>query len=253
MALRNPGNLYLIPTPIGNGEIEQTIPNQAIEMARTLDYFIVENIRTARRFISKTRPIKAIDEMEFVVHDKHSDESEIAAFLQPIMDGRDCGLLSEAGTPCIADPGGMVVAKAHERGIKVVPLTGPNAIVLALMASGFNGQAFRFHGYLPIQENECVKSLKYLEQQTVLTSETQIFIETPFRNNAMVERIIKHLDPQTYLCVAAGINSDDERIISMPVLNWQKTKFNFHKVPAVMLLWHPNKSAFQKKHKKYKR
>ncbi len=251
--MKKAGTLYLIPTPIGDVAAEQTIPLQTFEIVRKLDYFIVENIRTARRFISKSGVSKAIDELEFVVHDKHFDPHDIGLMLMPLLDGKDGGLLSEAGTPCIADPGGVVVAQAHEWGIKVVPLGGPNAIILALMASGFNGQAFRFHGYLPIQENECVQSIKSLEQQAFSTGETQIFIETPFRNNAMIERIIKHGHPDTFLCVAGGISTPDEKIISMTIGQWRTMAFNFHKIPAVMLIWSANKNVFQNKRKKYKR
>ncbi len=251
--MKKTGTLFLVPTPIGDLAVEQTIPLQTLEIVRKLDYFIVENVRTARRFISKVGASKAIDELEFLVHDKHFDPHDIGVMLKPLIDGRDGGLLSEAGTPCIADPGGVVVAQAHEWGIKVVPLGGPNAIILALMASGFNGQAFRFHGYLPIQENECVQSIKSLEKQTIETSETQIFIETPFRNNAMIERIIKHGHPDTFLCVAAGISTPDEKIISLSIGQWRTMAFNFHKMPAVMLIWSANKNVFQNKRKKYKR
>ncbi|HOI31291.1 MAG: SAM-dependent methyltransferase [Bacteroidales bacterium] len=251
--MKNKGTLYLIPTPIGDTIPEQTIPAQTIEIVQKLDYFIVENLRTARRFISKAGSSKPIDEIEFVIHDKHFDSCETGSLLQPLLEGKDGGLLSEAGTPCIADPGGVVVAQAHEWGINVVPLSGPNAIILALMASGFNGQAFRFHGYLPIQENEAIQVIKVLEQQAVSTGETQIFIETPFRNNAMIERIIKHCRPDTFLCVAAGISTSNETIISLPLAAWQLRKVNFHKIPAVFLLWSANKNVFQKKRKKYKR
>lgn len=251
--MKNKGTLYLIPTPIGDTAPEQTIPAQTIEVVRKLDYFIVENLRTARRFISKAGSSKPIDEIEFVIHDKHFDSRETGSLLQPLLEGKDGGLLSEAGTPCIADPGGAVVAQAHEWGIQVVPLSGPNAIILALMASGFNGQAFRFHGYLPIPENEAVQSLKSLEQQSFNTGETQIFIETPFRNNAMIERIIKHCKADTLLCVAVEISTSSEKIITLPVAAWQTKQFNFHKVPAVFLIWSANKNVFQKKRKKYKR
>jgi 16S rRNA (cytidine1402-2'-O)-methyltransferase len=251
--MNNAGTLYLIPTPIGDIAAEQTIPLQTLEIVRKLDYFIVENIRTARRFISKAGVLKTIDELEFVVHDKHYDPHDIGLMLKPLLKGKDGGLLSEAGTPCVADPGGVVVAQAHEWGIKVVPLSGPNAIILALMASGFNGQAFRFYGYLPIQENDCVQSIKSLEQQAFSTGVTQIFIETPFRNNALIERIIKHGHPDTFLCVAAGISTPDEKIISMPIGQWRTMAFDFHKIPAVMLIWSANKNVFQNKRKKYKR
>ncbi|MDA3944499.1 MAG: SAM-dependent methyltransferase [Bacteroidetes bacterium] len=241
------GKLYLIPTLLGETAADSVLPKATLDIIFGLDHFIVENLRSARRFLSKTGNSKMIDEIHFELHDKHYQASDLNELLKPILQGIDMGLMSEAGTPCVADPGGAVVALAHQMGIQVVPLTGPNAILMALMASGFNGQAFSFHGYLPIQSKDRINSLKMLEKRTLSAGETQIFIETPFRNNALIESILQHCLPETLLCVAAEISTKHEKIISKRIKDWQSISYDYHKKPCVFLLWHESDLSTQKK------
>ena len=166
-------------------------------------------------------------------------------YLGPALNGQDIGLMSEAGTPCVADPGALIVEMAHQAGIRVVPLTGPNAMILALMASGFNGQSFSFHGYLPIKGPERALKIKALERQSLANDETELFIETPFRNNAMIEDLVKNCHPTTMLCVASNITMEDEKIVSKPISDWKSIKYDWNKKPAVFLVYCPK---FRKKY-----
>ncbi|MDY0076000.1 MAG: SAM-dependent methyltransferase [Bacteroidales bacterium] len=241
------GKLFLIPTLLGDTTAANILPQSTLEIIAQLDHFIVENLRTARRFLTKIETAKAIDEMHFELHDKHFQEAALNELLKPLLQGIDIGLMSEAGTPCVADPGSAVVALAHRLGIQVVPLTGPNSILLALMASGFNGQAFSFHGYLPIQAKDRINNLKIIEKQAMLKGETQIFIETPFRNNVLIESILQNCHPESLLCIAADISTQNEKIISKRVRDWKSTTYNYHKVPCVFLLWHETDFQTQKK------
>lgn len=241
------GKLYLIPTLLGDTTAAQILPQSTLEIISQLDHFIVENLRTARRFLSKIESAKAIDDLHFELHDKHFQEVELNELLKPMLQGTNVGLMSEAGTPCVADPGSAVVALAHRLDIQVVPLTGPNSILLALMASGFNGQAFSFRGYLPIQAKERINSLKAIERRAMDTGETQIFIETPFRNNALIESILQNCHPETLLCVAADLSTQKEKILSLKVKDWKSKIYNYHKIPCVFLLWHETQLQSQKK------
>jgi len=241
------GKLFLIPTLLGDTTAAYILPQSTLEIIAQLDHFIVENLRTARRFLTKIETTKAIDELHFELHDKHFQEAALNELLKPLLQGINIGLMSEAGTPCVADPGSAVVALAHRLGIQVVPLTGPNSILLALMASGFNGQAFSFHGYLPIQAKDRINSLKTIEKQAILKGETQIFIETPFRNNALIESILQNCHPESLLCVAADISTQNEKIISKNIKDWKSLSYNYHKVPCVFLLWHETDLSAQKK------
>ena len=233
------GTLYLIPTLLGATDAEQVIPQGTLNVVRKIRFFVVENVRTARRMLSKMNMPCPIDELTFVELDKHdkSNNPDLMTYLGEALNGNDVGLMSEAGTPCVADPGSLIVELAHQSGIKVVPLTGPNAMILALMASGFNGQAFCFHGYLPIKSPERSNAIKNLERRSAANNETQMFIETPFRNNAMIEELTKTCHPNTMLCVACNISMPDEEIVSKPISEWKKIKKDWNKRPAVFLIY----------------
>ena len=240
------GTLYLLPALLGATSAEQVIPAGTLEVVRTLRFFVVENIRTARRMLSKMHMPCPIDELEFVELDKHNPQNpDLLTYLGNALDGQDIGLMSEAGTPCVADPGALIVELAHQAGIRVVPLTGPNAMILALMASGFNGQSFCFHGYLPIKGPERALKIKTLERQSFANDETELFIETPFRNNAMIEDLVKNCHPSTMLCVASNITMEDEKIVSKPISDWKSIKYDWNKKPAVFLIYCPK---FRKKY-----
>lgn len=232
------GKLYLVPALLGGTLAEQVIPLGTLEKVRALRFFVVENVRTARRMLGKMHMPCPIDELEFVELDKHNPENpDLLAYLGKALDGQDIGLMSEAGSPCVADPGALIVELAHQAGIQVVPLTGPNAMILALMASGFNGQSFCFHGYLPIKKQERVRKIKELEHRSMANNETELFIETPFRNNAMIEDLLKNCRPNTMLCVASNITTEDEKIVSKPISEWKSIKYDWNKKPAVFLIY----------------
>jgi 16S rRNA (cytidine1402-2'-O)-methyltransferase len=236
--LNSYGNLYLIPTTLGALDtIERTLPVYNTQIIHSLGIFIVEQVRTARRFLSKLQHPVSIDNIVFYELNKHTDESEVYSYLDDLTNGKSIGLLSESGTPCIADPGAAVVKIAHERGIKVIPLVGPNSIIMSLMASGFNGQNFAFHGYLPIDKQELTVKLKGIEQNAIKLSQTQIFIETPYRNNQLFSSILKACSPSTMLCIATDITLPSEKIITFPVSKWKLSKHDFHKKPTVFLIY----------------
>lgn len=223
---------------LGGTLAEQVIPLGTLEKVRALRFFVVENVRTARRMLGKMHMPCPIDELEFVELDKHNPENpDLLAYLGKALDGQDIGLMSEAGSPCVADPGALIVELAHQAGIQVVPLTGPNAMILALMASGFNGQSFCFHGYLPIKNPERIQKIKELEHRSMMNNETELFIETPFRNNAMIEDLVKNCRPNTMLCVASNITTEDEKIVSKPISEWKSIKYDWNKKPAVFLIY----------------
>lgn len=240
------GKLYLIPALLGATNAEQVIPVGTLEIVRTLRHFVVENVRTARRMLSKMQMPCPIDELQFVELDKHNPGNlDLMTYLGPALEGHDIGVMSEAGTPCVADPGALVVELAHQAGMQVVPLTGPNAMILALMASGFNGQSFAFHGYLPIKNPERVQKIKALERQSQTNDETELFIETPFRNNAMIEELVRNCHPNTMLCVACDITMPDEKIVSKLISDWKSIKYDWNKKPAVFLIY---SNKFRKKY-----
>jgi 16S rRNA (cytidine1402-2'-O)-methyltransferase len=232
------GKLFLIPTTLGSFDtIGRALPNYNTEVIHSIDIFIVEQVRTARRFLSRLKHPVKIDDMEFFELNKHTNEDEVFSFLYGIKGGKSIGLLSEAGTPCIADPGAAVVKIAHELKINVVPLVGPNSIVLSLMASGFNGQNFTFHGYLPIDKSALSKKLKEIEQKAHRANQTQIFIETPYRNNQMLSSIISTCSANTLLCVATDLTLLTETIVTLPISDWKHRKPDFHKKPSVFLIY----------------
>ncbi len=232
------GVLYLIPSFLSETEYDNVFPVFNREIILTLDEFIVEELRTARRFLRKIGYKKDFDKTQFHILNEHTDLTVIEKYLKNITSGKDLGLLSEAGTPCIADPGAEIVRIAQQMNVQVVPLIGPSSIFLALMASGFNGQNFVFHGYLPIDKKERKKKIMEIEQNAKKYDQTQIFIETPYRNNQMFQGIIEACASETLLCIACNITGDDESIITKKVKDWRKTEPSLHKKPAVFLLYH---------------
>ncbi len=229
------GRLYLIPTTLGDTELNGVIPKKVQQLIPELKYFIVENIRTARRYLKKVDKNIDIDSLTFYELNKHSSPNEISSYLNAI-DTHDIGIISEAGCPGVADPGADVVKLAQEKNITVVPLVGPSSILLSLMASGFNGQNFAFNGYLPIKGNERAKKLKQLEARSLSENQTQIFIETPYRNNKLIEDIVNSCNGSTMLCVAVDITLPSELIKTMPLKMWKKANIDLHKKPAIFLL-----------------
>ena len=233
-----PGKLYLIPTTLGETEnLNTVLPDFNLHILRSLDVFIVEQLRTARRFLKKAGHPKPIDDLLFFELNKFTDENEISGFLKPAQNGKSIGLISEAGTPCIADPGAAIVNLAHKKRMRIVPLTGPNSIVLALMASGFNGQQFCFHGYLPVEGNQLKKKIREIEIHSRKLDQTQIFIETPYRNRQMLDSLLKNCQPQTRLCIATNISLESESIQTKSIAAWKNQSPDFHKKPTVFLLY----------------
>ncbi|MFP4063957.1 MAG: SAM-dependent methyltransferase [Bacteroidales bacterium] len=231
------GTLYLIPSSLGEERLSTVWPEGNTEILNQLRIFIVENLRTARRFLKRAGYTYPIDETTFFVLDKHTSETEQSRFLKPAVEGQAIGLLSEAGCPCIADPGQLIVHQAHDLGIQVKPLTGPSSIMLALMASGMNGQQFQFHGYLPIQKGAREKKIKELEAESQRSGTTQIFMETPFRNNSLADSILRQCKAGTRLCVAADLTMPSEYIHTKSIGNWRKGKMaDLHKRPAIFLI-----------------
>lgn len=232
------GKLYLIPTTLGDFEtIPQTIPAYNIAVIHKLRYFIVENIRTARRFISKTKHPLPIDDMIFYELGKHNPAEQISGYLNNVSEGTDIGLLSEAGTPCIADPGSIIVKMAHDKGIETVPLVGPNSIILALMGSGFNGQNFCFHGYLPVEKADLSRKIKEMESAIQIKNQTQIFIEAPFRNKQLFKNLLSLCNIGTKMCIAVNLTLPDQQIITKSIGEWKEINIDLHKKPAVFLLY----------------
>lgn len=231
------GLLYLIPSFLSENEPQRVFPDYNIKLLNELDEFIVEDVRTARRFLRKVGYTKDFNQVVFYVLNKYTDLSMIPEFLNSTKEGKDVGLLSEAGVPCVADPGALIVELAHQQNIMVVPLVGPSSILLALMASGFNGQNFTFHGYLPIQERDRNRKLKQLEQDSKMLNQTQIFIETPYRNNKMLRSIFDVCSNDTLLCLGVNITSMDEQIVSKTISKWKSQPPDINKIPTVFLLF----------------
>ncbi len=229
--------LYLIPVTLGETGIDAVLPSYNREVIATISHFIVENVRSARRFLKRSNPEIEIDDLTFYTLNKHTTQEEISTYLDPIARGMCVGVISEAGCPAIADPGADIVAIAQRKGVKVVPLVGPSSIIMSLMASGFNGQSFAFQGYLPIEGAERAKSLKQLEQWVYGHSQTQIFIETPYRNQRMLEDVLRSCRPQTRLCVASNITCEDECIVTKTVQEWKRSKVELPKVPSIFLIY----------------
>lgn len=229
--------LYLVPVTLGDTTIERVCPPYNKEIILGIKHFIVEDVRSARRFLKKVDRDIDIDTLTFFTLNKHTSPEDISGYLKPLLGGLPMGVISEAGCPAIADPGADVVAIAQRRGLKVVPLVGPSSILLAIMASGFNGQSFAFHGYLPIESGERAKRLKQLEQRIYGENQTQLFIETPYRNHKMVEDILMHCRPTTKLCIAANLTCDDEYVKTRTVKEWKGKVPDLAKIPCIFLLF----------------
>lgn len=230
------GKLYLIPTTLGETEPLEVLPISIKQAIETITYYIVENEKSARHFIKKILPRKSQAELHIEQLNKFTEPDRIPAFLDPCLNGQNVGVLSEAGCPGVADPGAEVVRLAHEKGIQVVPLVGPSSILLALMASGLNGQNFAFNGYLPIEASERKKSLKMLERLSREKNQTQLFIETPYRNDKLFQDITKYLSPDTLLCLAVDITLPTEFIRTMTIQEWRNGSPDLHKRPTIFLI-----------------
>ena len=234
--MKKKGKLYLIPTPIAETEYE-SLPAYVIEYLHKLQYFIVERARTSRRFIKASGFEGDMQSLHFTELDKRKPDLLPGQLFAPILNGHDMGLMSEAGMPGIADPGALVVSKAHDEDIEVVPLTGPSSLFLALAASGLNGQQFAFKGYLPVKRPELTKQLSQLSQRIKQSGETQLFIETPYRNDQLVRTILDLVNPSLKLCIAMEINGLKEYIKTKSIASWKKSKLpDMHKRTAVFLL-----------------
>lgn len=234
----NKPTLYLIPVTLGESEIDCVIPSHNRVIVSALRYFIVENVRSARRFLKKCDAKIDIDALTFFELNKHTDRNQLTSYLQPLKNGESIGVISEAGCPAIADPGADVVAIAQKMNFKVVPLVGPSSLLMGLMASGFNGQSFAFHGYLPIDAAERNKKLKQLEARIYAEDQTQLFIETPYRNQKLAEEIIQTCKPHTRLCIAMDISLETEYIVTKSVSEWKGKLPDMQKRPCVFLLYH---------------
>lgn len=232
------GKLILFPVSIGAEDISISLPSFNISLLNTCHTFIVEELRTARRFLKWAGYIHAIDDTRFFVLNEHTSELEIKDYLQPALKGENIGLLSEAGLPCVADPGAMITSRAQRLGIEIQPLVGPSSLLLALMGSGFNGQNFAFLGYLPIDRSERIKAIHNLEIRVHREHQTQIFIEAPYRNNQMLEALAESCSPDTMICVATDLTLPTQQILSRTAAQWKKTRLqiNLHKRNTVFLL-----------------
>ncbi len=231
------GTLYLLPCALGDTPAEQVLPQHVIAIARRLKHFVVEHPKTTRQFLSALKPETPIQEMHFATLNEHTAANELSALLNPLLEGNDMGIVSEAGCPGIADPGADLVNLAHRKGIRVVPLVGPSSILLALMGSGMNGQCFAFHGYLPIGEAERKKEIAALEAESAKRKQTQLFIETPYRNDKLFAALLANCHPQTLLCIACDITLDSEFIQTRSIAQWKgQPAPPLNKRPSLFLL-----------------
>lgn len=229
--------LYLIPSTMSDAPVGNVLPQFNIELLSGIHHYVVENVRTTRRFLKRCNPAIDIDAITFTVLDEHTDPAEVPAMLAPIAEGHPVGVISEAGCPAVADPGADLVAAAQERGIEVIPLVGPSSIIMALMGSGFNGQTFAFNGYLPHDAKARTEKLREMERLIRTRRQTQIFIETPYRNNRLIAELCSSLPSGMRLCVASDITGPTQEIITLPLASWAKRKYNYDKRPTIFLLY----------------
>lgn len=234
--MKNAGILYLIPTTLGDNEPLEVLPMSVKKIIEQVDHYIVENEKSARRFIKKISPRKSQPSLNIKILDKYTDDLELQHFLDDCSKGFNVGLLSEAGVPAVADPGAAIVKLAHQKGIKVRPLVGPSSIVMAMMSSGLNGQNFAFNGYLPIDKAERKRSIKQLEKLSSDKDQSQLFIETPYRNEKLFEDLKQTLLAGTQLCIAVDITLSTEYIRTMTVEEWKRVKIDLHKRPAIFII-----------------
>ena len=230
------GKLYLIPTTLGENNPDDVLPQTVKRAIDFIGTYIVENEKTARKFIKAIHPEKVQADLKISLLNKRTEATEHKAMLSPCLNGENIGLMSEAGCPGVADPGAVIVKLAHENGIQVVPLVGPSSILLAIMASGMNGQSFAFNGYLPIDKGEKKSALKSFENLSNSKNQSQIFIETPYRNNKLMEDLVQTLQPNTLLCIAADITLPTEYIKTLRVADWKKTKVDLHNRPTIFII-----------------
>ena len=233
--MSNKGNLFLIPTAIAASTNDVTVPPYVKVQVASIRHFLVEDVRTARRYLSGLKIFESIEPLTFSVLNKDTRAEELEALFAEAYNGADLGVLSESGCPGIADPGALAVAYAHAKGIRVIPLVGPSSIIMALMASGLNGQHFAFHGYLPIQPKEASRAIGQYEKESGIRNQTQIFIETPYRNNNLFGNLIRNLQPETRLCLAVDITGPNEFILTQAVKKWRQQSPELKKEPAVFL------------------
>ncbi len=229
--------LYLLPVTLGDTELNTVLPAYNIEIIQGIKHFIVEDVRSARRFLKKVDREFDIDSLSFYPLNKHTSAEDISGYLEPLLAGQSMGVISEAGCPAVADPGADVVAIAQRKNLKVVPLVGPSSIILSVMGSGFNGQSFAFHGYLPIEPVERVKRIKQLEQRIYSENQTQLFIETPYRNHKMIDDLLQNCRPQTKLCIAANLTCEGEYIKTRAISEWKGKVPDLSKIPCIFLLY----------------
>lgn len=230
------GKIYLIPTLLAPDTEIEVLPAYLRAVIPKISLFFVENLRSARRFISGLKLDVVINDLEFWELNKDTQIIDILEGIEKINQGQDAGILSEAGCPAIADPGNLLVGLAHQQSIEVIPLVGPCSITLALMASGLNGQSFAFNGYLPIDKQERQKAIKYFEKHSLIQSQTQIFIETPYRNMELLQEFVKHCHSDTNLCIAANLTGQNEWIRTQKIKNWKNNTYDLHKKPAIFLM-----------------
>ena len=230
------GNLYLIPCPLGATPPLEVLPLSVKKVIELIDHYIVEHEKNARRFIKEIVPKKSQPDLKLQTINKFTDASEIPQMLAPCFEGIHMGVISDAGCPGVADPGAAIVSQAHLNGIRVIPLVGPSSLLLAMMASGFNGQNFAFNGYLPIEKKERKKEIKRLERLSQELGQSQLFIETPYRNNQLLESLLQTLHPDTQLCIASDITLSSEFILTQPAGLWKKTKVDLHKRPTLFII-----------------
>jgi 16S rRNA (cytidine1402-2'-O)-methyltransferase len=229
------GVLYLVPSSIAEETQQTVIPEHVRQALPGIRHFLAEDVRTARRFLSSLKLYASIEPLQFEVLNKDTKPAELKALFQPLLEGHNLGVISESGCPGVADPGALAVKYAHEQGIQVAPLVGPSSLLLALMGSGLNGQRFTFHGYLPIDSKEAATAIKTLEKESQSRRQTQLFIETPYRNNAMLKNLLQNLHDDTLLCIAVDLTGKEESIKTLPVSKWKNLRPELPKVPAVFL------------------
>ncbi len=237
MNMDNVGKIYLFPVPMGATEATDVLPQRNIDILRTVKHFVVENVRSARRFVRQCGKDIDIDSLTFTELSEHTPPEAIPTMLEPATHGMDMGVISEAGCPAVADPGADLVAAAQRRGIEVVPLVGPSSIIMSLMGSGFNGQSFAFCGYLPVDEGQRRARLREMESRIRRERQTQIFIETPYRNNRMIQWLCGVLPQDMLLCVASDITGGRESIVTRPIRSWRTAKYDYSKIPTIFLLY----------------
>ena len=231
------GTLYLIPVTLGDDMVQHVIPDYVLNVARKLETFVVESEKSARHFLSNIKTLKPVRELNLHLLNEHTDMKVLPDLLAPLLAGHNVGLMSDAGCPAVADPGAQLVQLAHKKGIRVVPMVGPSSILLSLMASGLNGQQFAFLGYLPVEKSQRNQKLKEIEKRSASHKETQLFIETPYRNQAMLDAILQTCHAQTQLCIACDVSLDSEMIVTKSIASWKTSApIDIHKRPCLFLM-----------------